>query len=102
MLNFYASHIKSIENKIFTNDLNSHKINEPNFFDVKDLQVQLNSLTEQVSSISTLGIGTSENNKMMNKGNNSISQYLNGNSAINNKYSPSPMIKNANYDVNKL
>lgn len=72
-------------------------MNEPNFFDVKDLQVQLNSLTDQVSSITTLGI--TDNNRMINKAN-PINQYLNNNpNNNNNKYSPSPMIKNPNYDV---
>ena len=82
LLNFYASHVKNAEKNVFSNESSIQKLNEPNFLDIRDLQQQINSLSEQVISINTLSM---PDNKLMQSMSKTASQMFN-----NLKFSPMP------------
>ena len=81
MLNFYANQGKNIERNLFTPETTLQKLEEPNLFDVKDLEQQISSLCEQVLSLIPQAL--QDSNKLMHSISKSPNQLFS-----NMKYSP--------------
>lgn len=80
-MNFYANQGKNIERNLFTPETTLQKLEEPNLFDVKDLEQQITSLCEQVLSLNPQTL--QEGNKLMHSISKSPNQLFS-----NMKYSP--------------
>lgn len=80
-MNFFANQAKNIEKNLFTSEENLHKLEEPNFFDPKELEQQISSLCEQVVSLNINVL--QENNKLIHSISKTPNQLFS-----NMKYSP--------------
>lgn len=80
-MNFFANQGKNIEKNIFASETNLKKLEEPNFFDPKELEQQISSLCEQVLSLNINSL--QENNKLIHSISKSPHQLFS-----NMKYSP--------------
>ena len=80
-MNFYANQGKNIEKNVFTPETTLQKLEEPNLFDVKELEQQINALCDQIVSLNPHML--QENNKLIHSITKSPNQLYN-----NMKYSP--------------